>query len=182
MAKHLPGGLGWGTAVVAPVPDEDTYNKYAILQRKGQEMLDSRKYERAKDMLERCLSYYDGFDPHWLISPRKARTRSLLGVTLYYKDRDAQAVEPILLEAKKTAQKELGPAHRATLGSIWQVRAIVAGPCTWDGTGLRHMQAHAWAHAGTCMAHTTLSLCVGRPMHAHGLEPCMHHERGCLGS
>ncbi len=31
IAKHLPGGLGWGTATMAPV-NEDVYNMHAVNQ------------------------------------------------------------------------------------------------------------------------------------------------------
>ncbi len=126
------------------------------MQAKGQQMLDARNYKLAKDMLERCLTYYDSIGPHWLVSPRKARTRSLLGVTMYYKDRDSQAVEPVLQEAKKTAQKELGPSHRATLACIWQVRATSARPCTWDDRRLvcgtcRHILGTIHARHDRCI-------------------------------
>lgn len=123
IAAHLPGGLGWGTASLAPVPDEEAFNKHVVLQERAKGLMFEAQYKLAKAMLERCLAYYVTLGPHWLASPRKARCREFIGLCEAKMTRDIAAAEPYMLEAKRTAQKELGPTHRCTLLAIWQVCA-----------------------------------------------------------
>ncbi len=70
----------------------------------------------AKQMLERCLAYYESVGPHWLCSPRKSRTMQLLGLCVNVLE-GSEAAEKVLLEGKRAATRELGPTHRGALQS-----------------------------------------------------------------
>ncbi len=116
LAQQLPGGLGWGSTVVAPLPDEDAYNRHVVMQARAQAMLqqDPRPDKLIKDMLDRCVAYYKSLGPHWLGCVRKAGCAGLLSAVVGTLD-GPEAAQALVLKAKRTAQRELGPAHESTL-------------------------------------------------------------------
>lgn len=118
VAKHLPGGLGWGAAVVAPLADDEAYNKHAVLQNKAAKVLLEHNYELGQKMLERCVSFYASVGPHWLCTPRKVLCKSMLGFVAA-RVGSPEDSEPLELNAKRTAQRELGKEHKVTLHAMW---------------------------------------------------------------
>ncbi len=119
IARHIPGGLGWGIAKVTDI-DADAYNRQAVLQGRGENCVSAGEVALGKAMTERCLAYWESLAPHWLASPRKVQAKVTLArchAALGEKDLAAA----VLLEAKRTAQRELGPGHRTTLMATWQV-------------------------------------------------------------
>ncbi len=118
IAQQLPGGLGWGSAVVAPVPDEEAYNRNAFLMTKATHAASQGHYKLAGDMLKRCVAYYETLGCHWLGSPRKVHCMDLLA-EWEMKEKGPVAAEPLILQAKRTALRELGPNHEATLTITW---------------------------------------------------------------
>ncbi len=122
LAQHLPGGLGWGSTVVAPVPDEEGYNRHAVMQAKADDLIQQMQYPKlAQDMLQRCVAYYAGLGQHWIGTARKVRCFSHLAVCAMQRE-GPQGAEPHFLTAKRTAQKELGMKHPLTLEMVWEVR------------------------------------------------------------
>lgn len=144
-ARHLPGGLGWGTVSMGPV-DEATYCKHVILQSKAEaivKQVDSaqvdfqyrfspdtqRQLQLARSMLQRCIAYYESLGPHWLGTPRKVFCKDLLASTQFCIEafprprrewpEIATVLESIRLDSKRTAQRELGPEHPSTIDAIW---------------------------------------------------------------
>ncbi len=118
VATHLVGGLGWGSTVVAPVPDEAAYNKHAMVQYKAEGMIQEGHYKLAKDILQRCVAFYDTLGLHWLGTPRKARCMQLIGACVCELE-GAEAALPLVRESKRFAQQELGAEHRVTLQCTW---------------------------------------------------------------
>ncbi len=117
VAKHLPGGLGWGAAAVAPVPDEETFNMHVALQVTTAMIVlygKQQQVRQARDDLQRCVAYYESIGPHWLASVCKVRALRQLAACAARLDGDA-AAEPMLAIAKRTAQRELGATHLYTL-------------------------------------------------------------------
>ncbi len=126
VAKHLPGGLGWGQASLAPV-DEDQYARTCVMQHKASELVQKKQHHKlARQMFERCLAYYESVGPHWLCSARAARTRHQMGLCVTMLD-GFGAVDGLLVEAKKAAVRELGPTHRMSLSSHWMHAEYLAG-------------------------------------------------------
>ncbi len=124
VAKHIHGGLGWGTAVVAPVPDEEAYLKHAVLHGKAEQLLADEgeaSAALAKQMLTRCLAYYESVTPHWICSQRKSRCLQQLGQAECRLPKGLAAAEARFHAGMRAAQKELGANHEITRRSTWQV-------------------------------------------------------------
>ncbi len=118
IAQQLPGGLGWGSAIVAPVPDEERFNSYVFMSFKAIEAKGQGHYRLAQDMLNRCVAYFDTLGAHWLGTPRKLQCMRTLADCV--DDLEGfSASEPLLMQAKRTAQRELGATHEATLDIMW---------------------------------------------------------------
>ncbi len=124
IAQRLPDGLGWGKVEVGPVPDEEAFNRHAVMQRKAEDLVSKREYKLAQTMAERCVKFYDTLGSHWLAMPRKVSCTQLLGGCALYIE-DAPAAEPFLAKAKRLAQRELGANHEITLESMWQFALIL---------------------------------------------------------
>ncbi len=106
--------MGWGVIV----PDEDAYHKHAVMQARAKEALASGQYALAKQMYERCLAYLDGLGPHWLGSARRVTVAE--GISICACElKDIAAAETVLLDAKRIAQRDMGPSHRATIRATW---------------------------------------------------------------
>ncbi len=118
LAQQLPGGLGWGSTVIAPVPDEESYNRHVVLQYQGYKTACQGQYGLAKDMLTRCVAYFDSVGPHWLATPRKYRCKQLIGMCISETEGHASA-EAYYREAKRGARQELGPTHELTIDFMW---------------------------------------------------------------
>ncbi len=91
-AQQLPGGLGWGSTVVAPVPDEAAYRSHVLLQAEAESL--ARRLSdvpRARAMLDRCVSYFGSLGPHWLATPRKAKCKLWLARCASKADGEAAA-------------------------------------------------------------------------------------------
>ncbi len=135
LVQQLPGGLGWGSTVVAPVPDEEAYARHVFMQRRAFAMVPQpgagpAEYALARKMLERCIAYYDTLGQHWLGSARRVQCMNRLVInTLHGGAGTAAAVAaalPLSLQAKRVATRELGPQHSTTLGVMW-VYAFILG-------------------------------------------------------
>ncbi len=118
IARRLPGGLGWGTAVLAPVPDEEAYTRHAIMQQEAYELFEQGHYKLAVDLMKRCVAYFEPLGPHWLGSQRLARCHFLLGPAILEVE-GAAASELSLRDGKKRMQRELGMTHPETLNVTW---------------------------------------------------------------
>ncbi len=74
LSAQLPGGLGWGSTVVAPVPDEETFYKHCVLESRAIDMYNTRTaLPLARQMFERCVTYFTSLGPHWQGVCRKVR-------------------------------------------------------------------------------------------------------------
>ncbi len=128
LAQQLPGGLGWGSTVVAPVPDADAYSRHAVMQQKAMQMLTDKAsdacHRLAKQMLERCVTFYEGMGLHWLACVRKVQCSKALS-TCVARLESLAAAQALIVQVKRTAQRELGPKHDATLDVIWQHGCIL---------------------------------------------------------
>ncbi len=114
VARHLPGGLGWGTAAVVPVRDEEAYRKHVALQDRAEGLLPSEnasESQLALQMLRRCVTYYESVGPHWLCSVRKYRVKRLLWSVTPPVEHPLQAIA----ELRRAASKELGPQHKMSM-------------------------------------------------------------------
>ncbi len=80
IAQQLPNGLGWGSTVVAPVPDVDTYSRHAVMQQHAFKLFGQGQYALAEDAYEPCLAYYETLGAHWLASPRKYWCMHIIGM------------------------------------------------------------------------------------------------------
>lgn len=107
--------------------DEEAYNRHCVMQAKAKAMLiqgAKANAALAKAMLDRCMAYFESAGPHWLASARKARTAECLAACAIALDGVAAGVataEALLLNAMRTAQRELGPTHRVTARITWWV-------------------------------------------------------------
>ncbi len=117
-AEQLPGGLGWGNTVVAPVPDEGVYNKHVIMQAESSRLTDKGEDAAAGALLQRCVAYYESLGDHWLGTPRKIYCMTRLAQCALDTDTPEQ-VESALRQAKSTGLRELGLRHPATLEATW---------------------------------------------------------------
>ncbi len=115
IAQHLPGGLGWGSTVVAPVADEAGYCRHAFMACKAPQLISEGNYKLAYDMLTRCVAYFETLGHHWLGAARKAR---LAAQCVSFISGYGEA-EPVLRVAKRVAQRELGMSHTETLTLNW---------------------------------------------------------------
>lgn len=124
VAVRLPHGLGWGPRAT-PLPDEDAFNRHAVMMAKAQDIMSQGEghYKLAKDMLTRCVAYYEQLGLHWLGTPRKVRCMMLIGDCISEMDGDA-AAQQYLFTAKRTAQNELGYEHILTTQISWEVRHL----------------------------------------------------------
>ncbi len=119
-AQQLPGGLGWGNTIVAPVPDDAAYNIAVVAQDEAEGLVRQRKeLPRAKAILKHCVTFYESLGCHWLGTARIARCKMWLGMCTFHAD-GAAAAELALREAKQFAHRELGPRHMTTLECVWQ--------------------------------------------------------------
>ncbi len=77
-------------------------------------------HELALDMTKRCVAYYETLGQNWLGTAR--RVSALFGIAGAVGHIDGwAAAEPLFVEAKRTAQKELGKKHAVTLSVTWGV-------------------------------------------------------------
>ncbi len=143
LAGELPGGLGWALCSLAPL-DEDAYSRHAVMQSKAQGILNAvcskgvlavpcgieesakRDCQLAKQMLERCITYYESVGPHWLASPRKISCMQSLAtcIACLAKSSDpvsSEAGASLLFEAKRIAKWELGAKHMETLRCTYRL-------------------------------------------------------------
>ncbi len=118
VAMQLQGGLGWGLAKVAPLADEEAYNRHAVLQQKGLDVMFQGNMVLARRMFERCVAYYETIGPHWLVSPRLAKCLKLIALCVE-KESGVRAAESYAAEARHTAQQHLGSGHENTLNNNW---------------------------------------------------------------
>ncbi len=152
LAQQLPGGLGWGSTVVAPMPDEEAYNRHAMMQYQALVAINKGQYSLAHTMLQRCVTFYESLGQHWLGTVRKVK--ALSSIALCVKNIEgAQAAEPYAVKCKRTAQKELGTTHEITLGIAWEVSFDThththmhtlnthTHTHTQKGSGVRHMRS-----------------------------------------
>ncbi len=119
LAQQLPGGLGWGSTVVAPVPDEEGYNRHAFMQAQGTQACDQGKYELAHTMLQRCLTYYKTMGLHWLGTSRRILTGVVMSRCVSHLQGHAE-YEKMAHQYKREAVKVLGPNHPTTLCATWE--------------------------------------------------------------
>ncbi len=118
LAQQMPGGLGWGSTVVAPVPDEEAYNRHVFMLSQAHRLVREGHYRVAKDMYKRCVAYFDTLGLHWLAVARKHSCASLMMECILNLD-GPKAAEHYILAAKRQAQRELGPTHPTTLDIAW---------------------------------------------------------------
>ncbi len=83
IALQLPDGLGWGTAVVRRLVDEQLYNRHAVMISQATQLFTEGHFKQAKSMFQRCVAYCTSLGPHWLGSQRKLACMQYYGVILY---------------------------------------------------------------------------------------------------
>ncbi len=144
-ALQLPGGVGWGSTIVAPVSDEEGFHRHAVMQgranwlvREGKLQQQCDKFKLAKDMFQRCVTYYESLGQHWLATRRKIDSIRELGMCMSYLD-DHEKAERLLYEGKCAAQRELGRLHDATL-HIQYAHAHTVASVGRQRQGLCHVQ------------------------------------------
>ncbi len=157
LAQQLPHGLGWGSTVVAPVPDEDTFNRHAVLQRKGIEALQQGHYKLAFDMLTRCVAYFDTLGPHWLATVRKFEAARNLAACMQHTD-SKQAALSYILSAKRHCRRELGPTHEVTATNLWKC-AVLLCACGRHEAGVSTLQKVVNIYKDTQGLHSCKELC-----------------------
>ncbi len=121
LAQQIPGGLGWfhpKNTVVAPVPDEEAYTRNAVSQARGVRAASQGHHKLAKQTLQECATYFESLGSHWLGVVRRAKCLQVIGACTAAIDGHKEA-EPVLLAAKRTVRRELGPNHPATLDILW---------------------------------------------------------------
>lgn len=117
LAQHLPGGLGWGPAAVTPT--DENFNKHVALMHRAEECFRQGNHELAQKMQDRIIAFFDALGPHWLGSQRKVY--ALHGKAKWTGQREGHAAaESVYLEAKRVAQRELGPDHEVTQDAWWR--------------------------------------------------------------
>ncbi len=136
LAQQLPGGLGWGSTVVAPVPDEEAYHRHVMLQNRPTALLaepdaSAAVAKLAQAMYERCVAYFDTLGAHWLANVRKVFCLCALANDVLNTEGAAAAL-PYAIKAKRTGQRELGPNHCATLEATWLYGMTMCGPGRQD--------------------------------------------------
>ncbi len=114
IAQQLPGGLGWGSLVVAPVPDQESYDRTVVMHNKAGDLFSQGHYKLAQTMYERCVVAYEQLGQHWLATPRKLECLMLIGGCMQMQG-DWAAAEAHFLSSKRLAQRELGQDHPVTL-------------------------------------------------------------------
>ncbi len=125
IAQQLPDGFGWGSTVVAPVPDEDAFNRHAVMQRKAENLVSKQlEYKLAQEMLQRCVKFYETLGSHWLAVPRNIRCLCFLSECALYLE-GPPAGEPPLLKAKRLARRELGTGHELSAACLWNLAVIL---------------------------------------------------------
>ncbi len=117
-AQQLPGGLGWGSTVVAPVPDEEAYARHTFMETRAKKAFGEGHYKLAQTMYERCVTFYETLNTHWLACVRKARCVVQVARCVRRVDGKQPALA-YLLQAKSTAQRELGMDHYVVLDLAW---------------------------------------------------------------
>ncbi len=114
LVQQLPGGLGWGSTVVAPVTDTEAYRRHEFMYAKALDIYEQGHYKLAKDMFQRCVAYYETLGQHWL-----GKTRALVCLRsinqCVRRLEGPAAAEPLMHAARRRTQKELGPHHRITI-------------------------------------------------------------------
>ncbi len=153
VAEMLPDGLGWGTTTTLPV-DEEAYNRHCVMLTKASVLSNTREcLPLAKEMLTRCVAYFDSVGPHWLCSPRKVCALKLLAICTGNEEGPA-AAQPLLADAKRVAQRELGANHEATLDVAWQVRRVCACVSVLVVVQkAKGMACHAWVSLHVVVCH-----------------------------
>ncbi len=114
IAQQLPGGLGWGKAVVAPLQDVEEYNKHANMQVDAVETFMRGDVEAAEAMLRRCVAYYEQFGPHWLATPRLVQCKVFLPSS-----GELLVCEQAAAKTKRLAIDQLGPSHDMAVEAMW---------------------------------------------------------------
>ncbi len=123
VARHLPDGLGWGTATVSDSTDQgEDFNRYVVLHAKALATYkegvgaDHRQphFKLAKAMAERCVSYFESLGTHWHACVRKAASRKLVADCVLQLE-GYTACESVLVQAKIAAKRELGAHHTVTV-------------------------------------------------------------------
>ncbi len=116
VAQQLPGGPGWGSTVVAPVPDMEAYDRHVMLQEQARAMetRTDRATQLATQMLTQCMAFYESMGPHWLACGRKAKCK-LMASFFAEPERRLEAVR----EAKRLAESELGREHPVSLEAMF---------------------------------------------------------------
>ncbi len=157
VCRHLPGELGWGSTVVAPVPDEEGYNRHAALLVTAEDKV-KEEPKLAKRMAERCVAYFASMGTHWLGCVRKGAARRLVASCVAELEGYA-AAEPLFAETKRMTQKELGAEHMETLEVVWKVRDT---------------HTHTHTHTRTHTEYTASNLTAGKSnktSRVHGMRP-----------
>ncbi len=124
VARHIPGRLGWGTAVVAPVADMGAYDRHTTMQEQAHGLFCAKQYKMAKDTAERCVTYYGSMGQHWLACARKASCTLTLANSVS-ELKDTAGAEKILMNGQKTARLELGAKHPMTLKLVMQYAEVL---------------------------------------------------------
>ncbi len=136
------GDMGWGYAAVGPVPDEEAYFKHCVMQAKAISMLpapgvqapDTRRL--IKDMLQRCVAYFESLGNHWLAVVRRVRCLENMACLVMDQEDGPAAAEAVIQKAKRVALRVLGSDHEVTLDMRWLQGSLVSA----QG---RHMQVRA---------------------------------------
>lgn len=177
LVQQLPGGLGWGNAVVAPVPDEEAFNRHVVLEQRSHDASKQGHDALSKTILERCVAFYDTLGPHWLASVRKVHCMCHISQAVMSLEGTAAAL-PHAIAAKRTAQKELGMHHDATAEATCIYGLMVRSPEKWEATlsllskSLRMRQEHLGPYHGDVLANKVRASthmrmpCLGNT-HAH---------------
>ncbi len=118
-AQELPGGLGWGSTVVAPVPDEEAFFRHAFMESKGIQMYNQGHYKLAMDMAQRCEAYYDTLGSNWLAVARKTYARSLV-CRCTKSLQGPEETEALARRYKREAVESLGPNHPAAISAVFE--------------------------------------------------------------